>query len=363
MASDTTRLATLDGLRGWAALSVVVYHMTWETFGVVYPAFRSAPVSFVGDGSLAVAIFFTLSGYVLTLRRWHRTDNPNLLLVLLRRYFRLGIPIMAAVLLAWALMATHLNLSVAAAPIVQREDWLGSFANFKPNLIEAMWFGLVNVYWIQHGHSYGPFLWTMMIELLGSFVVLSLTHTPRLFREAYSPLLLALVLMLRFFPLAACFAAGAMIALAERDGLIFKGPPGRTESAIATAALAAALVAACIFQLVFASLLPAACAGTVVFVAAARSGPAQAFLSLPISRFLGHISFPLYLVQYLVIISAMSWLIIALNDAHLLTPWSAIAVAVVSTLACVAVAWAFLPVETFTLRIIKRIGRPRRSKA
>src|SRR5262249_9147486 len=76
------RFAEFDGLRGWAALSVVFFPLTWETFGVRFPIFRTYPVSLLGNGTFAVAIFFAISGFVLTVGRWNRDDNPNLPLVL-----------------------------------------------------------------------------------------------------------------------------------------------------------------------------------------------------------------------------------------------------------------------------------------
>ncbi len=67
-----SRIGALDGLRGWAALVVVVFHFTWEMWGVHFPVFRQFPASLI-NGQLAVSIFFTLSGYVLTVRRWQGT--------------------------------------------------------------------------------------------------------------------------------------------------------------------------------------------------------------------------------------------------------------------------------------------------
>ena len=34
------RVGALDGLRGWAALGVLIYHVGWEMFGIIYPVFR-----------------------------------------------------------------------------------------------------------------------------------------------------------------------------------------------------------------------------------------------------------------------------------------------------------------------------------
>ena len=39
------RLDLLDGVRGWSALSVVLFHVFWETFGALVPAFRNPIVT------------------------------------------------------------------------------------------------------------------------------------------------------------------------------------------------------------------------------------------------------------------------------------------------------------------------------
>ena len=69
------RLEHLDGLRGWAALVVVIFHFR-TNLGIPLLAHSGDPVAsasawasaalfFLQDGSLAVAIFFILSGIVL----------------------------------------------------------------------------------------------------------------------------------------------------------------------------------------------------------------------------------------------------------------------------------------------------------
>lgn len=354
--SPPERLSALDGLRGWAALSVVVYHYCWEVFGVTFPAFRSAPASFLGNGGLAVAIFFTLSGYVLTLRRWGRAENASLPIVLIRRYLRLVIPITAAVLIAWALMALKLTPTRAAALAVERPDWLGIFARFPPNFLEALWFSTDPTYWLSKVHSYGPFLWTMTVELFGSLIVLTLSHYPRIARYSYIPLVIMAGIAVWRFPLPLCFAAGAIIALMQHDRVIFRDEPSPRESTIATIVLAAALLAAAWFQMYVTSLLPPSILGIVIFLCACRSRPVQAFLTTPVSAWLGRISFPLYLIQYPVLIAASTWLILAVSRAHALTPWSALAIAIAGIGMTVLAAWAFYPVELFTLRTIKRIA-------
>ena len=62
------RLAYLDGLRGLAALYVVLFHVYQEcsTMGEMSPMLLSL-VRFLGEGEIAVSIFIVLSGYCLML--------------------------------------------------------------------------------------------------------------------------------------------------------------------------------------------------------------------------------------------------------------------------------------------------------
>lgn len=351
------RLTALDGLRGWAALSVIIFHMHWEIFGIKFPVFRNPVSSLLGNGSLAVAIFFTLSGYVLTIGRWRNPDNGNLLLTLVRRYLRLEIPIMGAVLIVYFLMEFHLIYSVPAGPLVDRGDWLGQFADFEPNFLDALNFATLRAFGYSPVNNYGPFLWTMAVELLGSVAVLSISQRARSGRWPYVALVLFGALFVPVLPIAACVPAGALIALLQRDGLLFRSEPSEQQGRAATAiALLAWALAACL-QFVFRNALPVSITGIVIFLCVLRSHRLQAFFDLPLSRWLGRVSFPLYLIQVAVIGSLTSWLIVWLASQDQLTAWSAWAVALAGTAACLLAAWAYSPVERFTLNVTQAIGR------
>jgi peptidoglycan/LPS O-acetylase OafA/YrhL len=62
------RLVYLDGLRGLAALYVVLFHVYQECsdMGKISPQLRSA-LRFIGEGEVAVSVFIVLSGYCLML--------------------------------------------------------------------------------------------------------------------------------------------------------------------------------------------------------------------------------------------------------------------------------------------------------
>jgi peptidoglycan/LPS O-acetylase OafA/YrhL len=362
------RLSVLDGLRGWAALSVVIFHLTWECFGVLFPPLRNVPLAVVANGNMAVALFLMVSGYVLTLRGWRNADKAGVRRSVLKRYFRLTIPIFVSVMLFWVILALGLGAGPAAGVIVERADWLSKFGHLDPNVMQAAVFGLAGVYLGTTADSFGPFLWTMTIELWGSYVVLGLCYfeLPRVW--AYVPMVLLTLLALwlhaaPYFPLASCYLGGSLVALMTKDGIVRTGSPGSIESLVATAMFAFSLLAAGLaqyYQLGQGLVVPFAMIG---FTAALRSGPVSRFLALPVSQWLGRISFPLYLLQILVIVTLTSWLIIWAQAGGLLTIWIALGIAMASVVVCVAAAWVFLPVERLALRVAARIAAPRAARA
>jgi peptidoglycan/LPS O-acetylase OafA/YrhL len=104
------RLAELDSLRGYAALIVVFHHFVY-VFGPRTPVsgprhisrffeiFELSPLHFFIAGHEAVMLFFLLSGFVLSLPYW-RESNPPYGRFLVKRVFRLYVPYLMALLLA-----------------------------------------------------------------------------------------------------------------------------------------------------------------------------------------------------------------------------------------------------------------------
>src|SRR5690242_4690965 len=107
----TLRVHEIDGVRGWAALSVVVFHLFWELFGGEVPTFRSAALRFWLDGPLAVYVFFVLSGDALSWPFFASGDARILDRTVVKRYFRLAIPIFYSSLLCFLLMRAGLTFN------------------------------------------------------------------------------------------------------------------------------------------------------------------------------------------------------------------------------------------------------------
>ena len=177
-----------DGLRGVAALSVVLCHF----MACIYPAsmghaplpggaspagvetpvtaFLSIPwLSFLWNGTFAVSVFFVLSGYVLTKPFVETGDMSSMKLRAARRYPRLCIPILGSILLTYSIMSLGLS-HAAELSGVTKTTWANQFWNFPPSFLLALKEGLYGAIFTGQS-SYNPILWTMKVEFIGSMIV------------------------------------------------------------------------------------------------------------------------------------------------------------------------------------------------
>jgi peptidoglycan/LPS O-acetylase OafA/YrhL len=109
-AGVSERLPELDALRGIAAFVVLVFHthhvigggrppVRLEDYRLLYILATHSPLRPFAYGREAVLFFFILSGYVLT-RSLLRSGSPGLVAFAAQRSLRLGLPVVATVLLS-----------------------------------------------------------------------------------------------------------------------------------------------------------------------------------------------------------------------------------------------------------------------
>lgn len=174
----------LDGLRGLAALIVVIDHFAISFFPaatdgsvqVTHGAFESViektPLHIFVSGNFSVCVFFILSGIVLSAKFFRTGDTAVVVASAIKRYSRLAIPVLACVMLAYILMTSHAFFNASAAQVTG-STWLGGFWRFEPNLLGAIYHGAAGVF-IKGSSNYNTVLWTMKTELIGSFLVFAL---------------------------------------------------------------------------------------------------------------------------------------------------------------------------------------------
>ncbi len=179
------KLGFLDGVRGIAALIVVFHHYVLAFFPAMFfgniernhfvneHQYSTSPLQLFFNGSFAVCIFFVLSGFVLSLKYLQTKDNDVLREYTLKRYFRLIIPIFASSLLYFFISGSPLLYNKLIGPVTHSEWWLSGICNGKFYLKEFLQITFGKVF-SDSDNSYNAVLWTMKYELFGSFLIFSI---------------------------------------------------------------------------------------------------------------------------------------------------------------------------------------------
>lgn len=175
----------LESLRGVAALVVVFGHfllgfypaLWWglpeqvHTESGIELCIKGTPLTLVFNGSFSVAIFFVLSGFVLT---YGYFKNPHARLALVplaaKRYARLLLPIIASNAAIYLLLRSgqvyHGQASLATA-----STWLGSAWKTDTGFLRMLYESFYGVYFDKKSISLNGALWTMSYEFFGSLIV------------------------------------------------------------------------------------------------------------------------------------------------------------------------------------------------
>lgn len=320
------RLLHLDGLRGWAALFVIFHHLELGFFPTIKGSNDGVspvlgPFSFLTDGPLAVAIFFLLSGIVLAeavqaaLRR-HGPEKIGLTGLVLKRWLRLGLPIVATGLLILVLFVSVGNHTQEASAI-SGSDWMQTLfpPGYHPGFFEVLRETTIGAFVGPQTPVHDPVLWTIRIEFLGSILVFLLclfipAGFARLAACAISgALLIAVPSWLPHF--CALFAVG--VAIHDIANHFHRQLEARSLSCDVLG-LAAILTATMIYPVLnllvpdlmqrlgnfvdpFGHMSQWTARSILIVVGTLLSPTARTFLSLPVSVFLGRISFGLYLLH------------------------------------------------------------------
>lgn len=185
MLPEKHKLKYIEGIRGLAAIIVVLHHYTLAFYpalnfgnaqqaqignGNIELLFACSPLNIIYNGGFAVCIFFILSGYVLS-NKYHQTNNPKFLIeYAIKRYFRLLVPVAASIILAYMLINSRLMYNADLGAVTKTNDWLSGAFNQSGNIVALIKNMFVDVFFFKD-NTYNPVLWTMTYELLGSFLI------------------------------------------------------------------------------------------------------------------------------------------------------------------------------------------------
>lgn len=365
-----TRVRSLDGLRGLAALVVVVHHavqLTPEVDEALYGEVARfslswwltfTPLHLVWAGEEAVLLFFVLSGFVLTLPALRAPLHwPS---YYRRRLVRLYLPVWASLLVAMAVVATlagsmregqsaYLDDRSSASLLEAPRDALlvlgtGSLNGPLWSLQWEVWFSLLLPAYLLLGLARRR--WALV--LAGGLLLVS---TAGLALDAgaltYLPVFGLGVLMA--FHQGALAAVAGRVAARRRSGLLWWLLLAVTLVLLSTRWLRDAFpLPGGVDALVTAAggVGPFLGAALAVFLVLHGSGPSR-LLARPTWQWLGRVSFSLYLVHEPVVLTCAA----VLRDA---SPWVAAVVALPLSLLAAAVFYRY--VEAPALRAARRAG-------
>jgi peptidoglycan/LPS O-acetylase OafA/YrhL len=352
IAVEDSRKPYLDGLRGCAACVVLFGHLAIAL---------NSPLLGLFNGNAAVCVFFVLSGYVLT--DLSRRSDLTFPAQALRRYVRLVGPILITSTFAWAILVLGLFRNQQAAAALNNW-WLGSWYKFDGSflgMLEETFYGV----FISGQSIYNCNLWTMRPELIGSLYLFLINATApsrglrvlcysalALFHVAdYMPLFPIGALLYEFhseldrwtqrlrdkMPVRAQMIFPFLFAIGIMFCLVHASTGGNLAKLLALISDQMAQDADRYWHMM----------GAAIVVAATLHWRfAQAILGSRLGRFLGKISFVLYLIQVPIICSLTSWVFLAL------APISVSMAAKVAALSTIAVIFA---ASAMTCRFIDQV--------
>lgn len=360
------RILYLDGLRGLLALVVFFHHFLYiyfpeVIFGGTYSEFSLntgysglkwvalTPANLFFNPGFAIHFFFLLSGYVQAQTFY---QSGNLLFIqrsLLKRYLRLALPVLCTVLLVFCAHKFQLLRKELIPNNILNADWLKSLLPNTLSFPQVFKEGLLSCF--QRNSRYYQVLWTMPTELANSYLVLLLVLA--LHQLRHQTLLVLALLSIQFFILkeyySIAFITGMLLARLNAEetrfaffckkiwarllfllvGLYFGSYPF---TGFQGAVLHSIYVPISFFE-TYPHIISYFVGTTFLFLFLLQSERLQNFLSLKVFLFYGRISFMLYLLHFLVLLTVAPLLEQALHNLLL----SFISTLVFAT----ALAWLF----------------------
>jgi peptidoglycan/LPS O-acetylase OafA/YrhL len=307
------RIPALDGLRGLAAFIVVVFHFlcllvpTAVTGMTAEPlmALVHTPLSILWDGRFAVSVFFVLSGFVMAAAAERRHDM--LITNTVTRYLRLAVPVTASVVLAWVLLSLFPTATFELRDSVENPSrWMEyTHQGHIPSLLHAGYDGLARNF-LTGGSRFNNVLWTMQIEFIGSIALFALYwfSAGRMRIVILCGAGMAILGVPEIRPDYFAFVLGALMYEAYVRGRIHALGPMVPPVALAVGIVFGAAGPDALERWGLEGLMPTRLKGAIPVTSAAlimyaviTMAAAARFFSLRVLRWLGRISFGLYLVH------------------------------------------------------------------
>ena len=347
------RISYLDGIRGWASLMVVLSHLI-GLLSIKNQAFQLNSLPILYDGHFAVIIFFVLSGTVLSVNRIGK-DKTQFSQDLVKRYVRLTLPIFCTSLITYIFMKNSLflnnELSIAN---YKYQDWIGSFFNFKEKLIDVFMFSFFDVVFnYDRNTTYNSSLWTIYDEFCGSIAIFLLfKYNERHHVINLKLIFFVLTLLLYKRPNIGCFFLGYLVALQIVEN---NSKQSDFEEFLYLLLFGTTILIVNNFKPTH-DWMNCILAFVLIFTIS-KSHYLKCFFFNRISAFLGKISFPLYLIQIVIICSFTSYLILNNFFIEFGDTVANFLILTLTLVVCFSSALLLTTIDTYSVLISKKSGR------
>ncbi|MEB7559191.1 acyltransferase [Kluyvera cryocrescens] len=172
---EKNHIKNADGLRGFACMAVFFSHVVNTFFPYMhgfeaqkYPFesyFLNSPFDFFYSGAAGVYVFFVLSGVVLSASFSKGFGLKKFSLFLIKRYTRLMVPVLASCIIGYVV---YTGFKVNMSGISQ---WASRLGTYDYTLQGAIYDGTIGAFKDQKFSIYNWVLWTMRIEIIGSYLL------------------------------------------------------------------------------------------------------------------------------------------------------------------------------------------------
>lgn len=178
------RLEFIEGYKGFACFCVMMSHFIAAFCNVWITALPErihngskfelligkTPLNLFYNGNFGVRVFFITSGFVLSYAFFRNGNENYLKRGVVKRYFRLILPVVVMNIAAYFLMKFGLTYHQQAAMISKSYDWLVVFNDFEPSFLGMLREAFIGNFF-QNEATYVSPLWTMSYEMYGSLLV------------------------------------------------------------------------------------------------------------------------------------------------------------------------------------------------
>lgn len=306
--TNTDRVHGLEGIRGILALVVYLHHFIL----IFYPSFYFGEHNFWNvllNPDFAVTWFFVHSGFVLSYKTSSVEDGKiirsQILDQMKRRYLRLLFPVLFSIMLTYLFMKMNIVFNKDFSQVVDSK-WLGQYLTFAPDWNEARYQSFYGAFFdFQSSTTYNSSLWTISYEMISSYLLFGMMMLASLHKKG----------RLLFLPLA--FIIGpwkGMMAFLLGASLNFLPLKKKLPLLYTLPLLIAGLILSDLQDIPYSNDLRYV-GSTLVMVAILYMEKVRDFFHRPFFRRLGELSYSLYVMHFLVLVSVTSYLGLKFQNA------------------------------------------------